>query len=499
MSALIGQTLDQYRLVEQVGQGGMATVYRAVDTRTQQEAAVKVLSPTIGSEKRFVRRFRREAGLVSRLSHPNIVPVISYGESHGYVYLAMPFIAGDTLQDRMSHKRLSEADTVRWIVQVGAALEFAHRKGIIHRDVKPSNILIDSSGNALLTDFGLARVVEGSSTLTGSLLMGTPAYVSPEQARGDRIDARADQYSVGVILYQLATGSLPFEGDTPMVTALKHIQEAVPLPRYTNPEITPEIEAVILKTLAKDPARRFASMHDLTRAYQLAVKGKLPPGVPLPSALTTHPGERVQAPDQLRPRRGGRPALTGFAVAITAVAVVLAAVLAYPSLAAWLNPGSRPAATVEPQTTLPRELPPVAPLPSATVASAATATPAQSAACPGLRLTNYGRDGGAVFWTVDNGSGVEQRLQEVLPVGPTDNPPIEISVGGQVVWSIPAGTTPEAGVSIELPIELATIASNSTRQFLLRYNWEDAAWADGSHVYTLDLGFEGGCTLGTSW
>ena len=498
MSALIGQTLDQYRLVEQVGQGGMATVYRAVDARTLQELAVKVLSPTIGSEKRFVRRFRREAGLVSRLNHPNIVPVIGYGESHGYVYLAMPFIAGDTLQDRMTRKRLNEAETVRWIVQVGAALEFAHRKGIIHRDVKPSNILIDAGGNALLTDFGLARVIEGSSTLTGSLLMGTPAYVSPEQARGDRIDARADQYSVGVILYQIATGSLPFEGETPMVTALKHIQEAVPLPRYANPEITPEIEAVILKTLAKDPARRFASMQDLTQAYQLAAKGKLPPGVALPSALTTQLGEVPRVPARLRQRRGGRPVLTGFVFAVTGVALVLAAVLAYPSLVARLRPGGTPEATLPPQATLPGLLP-TSPQASATAVLAATPTPVESAACPGLRLTNFDREGSAIFWTMDNGRGAALRLTNVVPGGPLDNPPIEISVGGQAVWSIPAGTTPEAETSIEIPVELATVASISTRQFLMRYNWEDAAWEGGSMRYSLDLIFEGGCTLNTAW
>jgi len=499
VSALIGQTLDQYRLVEQVGQGGMATVYRAVDTRTLGEVAVKVLSPTIGSEKRFVRRFRREAGLVSRLSHPNIVPVIGYGQSHGYVYLAMPFIAGVTLQDRLARKRLSEADAVRWIVQAGAALEFAHRKGIIHRDVKPSNILIDSAGNALLTDFGLARVAEGSSTLTGSLLMGTPAYVSPEQARGDRIDARADQYSLGVILYQMATGNLPFEGDSPMATALKHIQEAVPLPRYSNPEITPEVEAVILKAMAKEPARRFASVQDLTRAYQMAVKGKLPPGVQLPSALTTQLGEVPRLPANLRSRRGGRPALTGFLVVVAGAALILAAVLGYPTLAAWLGAEATPEATAAPLATLPGEVGPPPPAASPAATAVFTPTPVEAAACPGLRLTNFQRAGSSVFWTIDNGSGAERRLADVLPGGPVDNPPLEISVGGQTVWSIPAGTTPETGVSIEIPIQTATIPDGASRQFLLRFNWEDTAWGDGSMLYSLDLAFEGGCSLQTAW
>ncbi len=213
MPGLVGTTLDSYRLVDQIGQGGMSTVYRAVDTRTQQEVAVKALSPTISSDKRFVRRFRREAGLLFRLRHPNIVPVTDYGEAKGVVYLVMPLVLGDTLHDRLTQQKLSVPDLSRWIGQVSDALQFAHDQGVIHRDIKPANVMISRTGNALLTDFGLARLVEGSHSLTGSMLMGTPAYVSPEQGRGQMLDARSDQYALGVILYQIAAGRLPFEGD----------------------------------------------------------------------------------------------------------------------------------------------------------------------------------------------------------------------------------------------------------------------------------------------
>ncbi|NOR88740.1 MAG: protein kinase, partial [Anaerolineales bacterium] len=198
MSSLIGQTLDHYRIIERIGQGGMATVYLAVDTRSQAEVALKVLSPTMSSDRRFVKRFRREAQLVSQLKHENIVSVLAYGQYKGTIYIVMPLIRGETMHQRIARGAISGEESTKWIGQLADALAFAHENGVIHRDIKPSNVILDDSGNACLTDFGLARVIEGHTSLTGSMLMGTPAYVSPEQGRGDQLDARSDQYSLGV-------------------------------------------------------------------------------------------------------------------------------------------------------------------------------------------------------------------------------------------------------------------------------------------------------------
>jgi serine/threonine-protein kinase len=244
MATLSGTYLDHYLLKDMIGQGGMATVYLAEDTRDQSIVAIKVLSPTISSDRRFIRRFRREASLVSQLQHPNIVPVLEYGQAEGFVFAAMPYISGDTLHQKMARGRLSISECSKWIGQVADALAFAHEQGVIHRDIKPSNVIISESGDAMLTDFGLARAIEGHSSLTGSMLMGTPAYVSPEQGRGEELDARSDQYSLGIIIYEAHTGRLPFDGASPMATVMAHIQEPPPRPRRFNAELPTDVEIV---------------------------------------------------------------------------------------------------------------------------------------------------------------------------------------------------------------------------------------------------------------
>ncbi|MEW6567274.1 MAG: protein kinase [Chloroflexota bacterium] len=294
MASLVGKPLGRYLLMEQVGLGGMAAVYKAYDARENRVVALKVLATVLAEDAKFSLRFQREAKIVSDLIHPNIVPVWDYGEADGRAYLVMPFLSVGSLADRLRNGPLQPSECGRIFGQVASALEFAHSRGVVHRDLKPSNILLDEKGNALLSDFGLAQIQDASISLTGSALLGTPAYLSPEQARGDKVEARSDQYSLGIILFQLSTGQLPFDAETPMAVAIKQVHEPLPLPRKVNPNVPEVVERVILKATAKDPNDRFPSVAEMNRAFQAALGHVLdpsspPPKVPLPASLRTMP------------------------------------------------------------------------------------------------------------------------------------------------------------------------------------------------------------------
>ena len=487
MPGLVGTTLDSYRLVDQIGQGGMSTVYRAIDTRTQQDVALKALSPTISSDKRFVRRFRREASLLFRLRHPNIVPVTDYGECKGVVYLVMPLVVGDTLHDRLVQQKISMQDLPRWVGQVSDALQFAHDQGVIHRDIKPANVMINRTGNALLTDFGLARLVEGSHSLTGSMLMGTPAYVSPEQGRGQDIDARSDQYAFGVILYQIAAGRLPFEGENPMSTVLMHIQEPLPSIRRFNKDVSPALERVISKALAKDPEDRFPNVAALNAAYQTALagggsaEGQATQVIPAPRRAAVG---KVQAP----PRAGSR---LGWAViAVMAVAVLgLAAAIAWPGLTGGAQATDQPAAAA------PIEAPTAAPIaaapPTASLAPTAVPTPIVSAACPGLQLIGFHRNGAEVTWTIDNATDANLYLEGIPNLEWEErNPLAEVRVGSQKILP-PEGASIGGDAAFAIPRDERTrVASRSGKDFTLVFTWSDV-----DPLLRFDLTFSGGCEL----
>lgn len=271
MSSLTGRIFGNYQIFESVGRGGMATVYRARDRRTNQDVAIKFISPALSENEQFIRRFRREVKVVARLDHPNIVPVLDYGEQDGYAYQVMPFLNVGSLSDRLDKGPISLEVGGRLLDQVATALAYAHQHGVIHRDVKPSNILLDPEGNALLADFGMARRVEATESLTGSAVIGTPAYMAPEQVQGGPVDARCDQYALGVILFQLATGSLPYAAITPMGYLLKHVNEPFPAASQRNPQVPLTIEHVILKATAKDPRERFESVSDMNRTLQASL------------------------------------------------------------------------------------------------------------------------------------------------------------------------------------------------------------------------------------
>jgi len=495
MSNLVGQMLGQYRLVEQIGQGGMATVYRALDTRSLQDVAVKILSNSAVGDRRYVRRFRREAGFVKNvLRHPSIVPVLDYNEVRGLVYLVMPFVAGETLHDRMTHRRVSDVEAARWIDQIAGALDFAHGHGIIHRDIKPSNIIIDNDGDAHLTDFGLARMIEGSNTLTGSMLMGTPSYVSPEQGRGKRVDARADEYSLAVVMYQLAAGRVPFEGSTPMATVLMHIQEPVARPSRYNPNLSPAVEKVILKAMAKDPEERFPTVAAMNQAYQGAVKGS-----PQTEAEWLHlrgPSEvavakqvvRTQVPDEGRSRRSPVVwVLAGLALALAVGGVVGATALS--SLGAAAEPSAAPTLAASP-TAVSLIVAEASPTP------VATATPSISAGCPQVSLLGFKRDGSEVSWAIYNGQPDDPiRLSSFQFTVPIDNSLVDVRLGGRSLRAPGAGSGDNPIPKlITLGGEQTSVAAGATLPLALEFTF-----ADRQPDYRLVVFFEGGCTVETSW
>jgi serine/threonine-protein kinase len=328
---LTGNTISHYTLLEQIGQGGMSSVFSAVDLHNQRAVAIKILSPYIAHEPRFKARFEREIKLLGRLQHPNIMPILDFGEAEGLAFIVMPYIGTGTLADRLLKGPLQPEDGGRLVEQLSSALAAAHAAGVVHRDVKPSNILLDPLGNALLSDFSFAHQEDASQNLTGSALIGTPAYMSPEQCRGEKIDARSDQYALAVVMFQMTTGRLPFEADTPMATALKHVNEPLPRPREINPKIPEDIEMVLVKALAKDPDLRFESVLSLNGAFQDALRLALDPSRRTPTRDAARSTAIYNKYQNVRPRPRRRW------YGSTAVAAALLLLLGCPASAAALG------------------------------------------------------------------------------------------------------------------------------------------------------------------
>ena len=270
MSFVQGENVGPYRIIEQMGQGGMATVFKAYHAALDRYVAIKALHPAMMEDPGFLARFQREARVVAQLEHPNIVPIYDYAEHGGRPYLVMKFIDGETLKARLARGPLSNEEVLRIVEAVGQALTYAHRSGYLHRDVKPSNVLLCPDGSIFLADFGLARIAEaGASTLSGDMLMGTPHYISPEQARGQSdLDDGTDIYSFGVVLYELIVGQVPFDSDTPFSIIHDHIYNPLPLPCNVNPDVSESVQLVLLKALAKDREDRYKSVGEMVAAFR---------------------------------------------------------------------------------------------------------------------------------------------------------------------------------------------------------------------------------------
>ena len=279
VNGLIGQSLGQYYLRSVLGVGGMATVYRALDPALDREVAVKVLPASLATDEEYVRRFRDEGRQVAALHHPHIVPIYAVGEERVHSYYVMPVLLG-SLRDLLQQQvQLSPGDAVRLAQQVASALGAAHELGLVHRDVKPANILLDTDGSALLTDFGIARRVatqrggEDAPTLAGTgLPVGTPQYMAPEQLRGEHLDQRTDIYALGAVLYELLTGVAPYAADSPFEVASLALSAPIVPPSQHNPQVWPELEQVVLRALARQATNRYPDMQSVSAALELALR-----------------------------------------------------------------------------------------------------------------------------------------------------------------------------------------------------------------------------------
>lgn len=277
--SLIGQTLSNYQIVSEIGRGGMAVVYKAYQPSLNRYVALKVLHSYLGYDQAFVTRFLREARTAANLSHPNIIKIHEAGEASGIYFIAMEFVGGGSLHSRMQQRRgpLDLVTALNLLTQIASALDYAHAQGIVHRDVKPSNVLLTQQGHAVLTDFGIAKAAAETKITRTGVLIGTPEYMSPEQAEGLTADYRTDLYSLGIVLYEMVTGRVPFTGDTPTAILYAHAHKAPPPPRSFNPTLTSSVETVVLKALAKKPAARFQSATDMAAALRAATAGAYRP------------------------------------------------------------------------------------------------------------------------------------------------------------------------------------------------------------------------------
>ncbi|MBN1148238.1 MAG: protein kinase [Anaerolineales bacterium] len=276
--------IGRYEIENELGRGGMATVYKACDPLFEREVAVKILPQAMLHDPKFRTRFEREGKMIARLEHNAIVPVYDFGEQDGQPYIVMRLMTGGDLTGRIRSGALTRGEVGQILSRLASGLDVAHTNGVIHRDLKPGNILFDGYGDAYLSDFGIARMINSSATLTGSGIIGTPAYMSPEQIQGEKdIDGRSDIYSLGVILYQMLSGEMPFEGDTPGKVMLKHVLDPVPDISLKNPDISPAVSTVLTKAMAKEPGERYQSAREMASAYDAAARSE--PGLPAAQSI----------------------------------------------------------------------------------------------------------------------------------------------------------------------------------------------------------------------
>jgi serine/threonine-protein kinase len=329
---VVGEVVaERYELEELVGTGGMSSVFRAHDKLLDRKVALKVLHEQYTEDDEYVERFRREARAVARLSHPNIVTVIDRGEADGRQFIVFEYVDGENLKAVVNQSGAMSVETaVSLAHQIARALAFAHEHGLVHRDVKPQNVLMNGDGRAKVTDFGIARSldVKHGMTQTGTVL-GTSDYIAPEQAQGQQVSAQTDVYSLGVVLYELLTGEVPFPGENFVAVAMRHINEAPPSARERRPDVPPRLDAALQRAMAKDPADRFPSMDAFCAELALCLQDLQRDGGDTGATVYVPPPSRPAPRPVARARRGVPPWVPVAIVALVAAAAVAAAVIAW--------------------------------------------------------------------------------------------------------------------------------------------------------------------------
>ncbi len=325
---MIGTSLnDRFRLEEKIGSGGMSTVYRAFDPTLERWVAIKVMHRDITDDPDQLERFRREARAVARLSHPHVVTVIDFGEDDGTPYIVLEYVEGETLKERIKRMgRLPVAEAVAYAIEIGRALSAAHAERLVHRDVKPQNVLIDSEGRGKVTDFGIARSLEADGLTATGRVLGTTDYVSPEQALGHEVNEQSDVYSLGVVLYEALTGEVPFKAESQVGVAMQHVKEPLPDVQRRRPEVSAALAAVIEHATAKETANRYATVEDMVHeleevlAIEVARSGET--SGEATNVLRALPDDTADfAPARLRnPRRWALTVLAALALAGGAIA-----------------------------------------------------------------------------------------------------------------------------------------------------------------------------------
>ncbi len=272
---MIGKILGKrYEITEKIAQGGMSVVYKALDLNLNRYDAIKVLNQEFASNKEILERFKQEANAVAFLSHPNIVNIYNVGSEDNIHYIVMEYVKGDTLKEIIRAKgHLSNEETLNYSYQIARALESAHNSNIIHRDIKPQNIIVTKDGLVKVTDFGIAKHSDSATITNSGKIIGSAHYFSPEQARGNMTDQRSDIYSLGITMYEMVTGSVPFDAESPITIALKHMQEALPSPRKLNSKVSDGLEKVIMRATEKNPIERYQKIEDLMTDMRALMNG----------------------------------------------------------------------------------------------------------------------------------------------------------------------------------------------------------------------------------